>query len=167
MEVNISGVREAIWGKSSHARMIKEIMLVPLPLAASRRLMSFLTFHISICTPYGQPVSKASPMNPTSSLRPRKYGLFARPLTLHPLCGRGAAQWRGTIPRHNRGKNWKKAWRGSVQSVVWAHAALTLRSASVAWGSLMLTMALRTSLETTGENKRRKRRAPKTGHLST
>ena len=38
--------------------MIKEIMLVPLPLAASRRLMSFFTFHISICTPCGQPVSK-------------------------------------------------------------------------------------------------------------
>ena len=29
--------------------MIREIMLVPLPRAASRRLMSFLTFHISIC----------------------------------------------------------------------------------------------------------------------
>lgn len=28
--------------------MIKEIMLVPFPLAASRRLMSFFTFHISI-----------------------------------------------------------------------------------------------------------------------
>lgn len=29
-------------------RMMSEIMLVPLPRAASRRLMSFLTFHISI-----------------------------------------------------------------------------------------------------------------------
>lgn len=28
---------------------MREIMLVPLPRAASRRLMSFLTFHISIC----------------------------------------------------------------------------------------------------------------------
>ncbi len=30
-------------------RMIKEIMLVPFPRAASRRLISFFTFHISIC----------------------------------------------------------------------------------------------------------------------
>lgn len=30
-------------------RMIREIMLVPFPRAASRRLMSFLTFQISIC----------------------------------------------------------------------------------------------------------------------
>lgn len=30
--------------------MISEIMEVPLPLAASRRLMSFLTFQISIYT---------------------------------------------------------------------------------------------------------------------
>lgn len=29
--------------------MISEIMLVPFPRAASRRLISFLTFHISIC----------------------------------------------------------------------------------------------------------------------
>lgn len=29
-------------------RMMREIMLVPLPRAASRRLMSFLTFQISI-----------------------------------------------------------------------------------------------------------------------
>lgn len=33
---------------ASNVRMIKEIMLVPLPRAASSRLMSFLTFHISI-----------------------------------------------------------------------------------------------------------------------
>lgn len=29
-------------------RMMREIMLVPLPRAASRRLISFFTFHISI-----------------------------------------------------------------------------------------------------------------------
>jgi len=31
-----------------NARMIREIMLVPLPLAASSRLINFFTFHISI-----------------------------------------------------------------------------------------------------------------------
>lgn len=30
--------------------MMREIMLVPLPRAASSRLISFLTFQISICT---------------------------------------------------------------------------------------------------------------------
>lgn len=30
--------------------MIKEIMLVPFPRAASSRLINFLTFHISICS---------------------------------------------------------------------------------------------------------------------
>lgn len=33
----------------TNVRMMSEIMEVPLPRAASRRLMSFLTFHISIC----------------------------------------------------------------------------------------------------------------------
>lgn len=32
-----------------YVRMIKEIIEVPLPRAASRRLISFFTFHISIC----------------------------------------------------------------------------------------------------------------------
>jgi hypothetical protein len=34
--------------QSDNSRMIKDIIDVPFPLAASRRLMSFLTFHISI-----------------------------------------------------------------------------------------------------------------------
>jgi len=32
-------------------RIMREIMLVPFPLAASSRLISFFTFHISICCP--------------------------------------------------------------------------------------------------------------------
>lgn len=35
-------------GRDGNVRIIREIMLVPLPRAASRRLMSFFTFHISI-----------------------------------------------------------------------------------------------------------------------
>lgn len=35
--------------ESQHIRMMREIMDVPLPLAASRRLISFLIFQISIC----------------------------------------------------------------------------------------------------------------------
>ncbi len=34
--------------RGSHVRIMREIMDVPFPLAASRRLMSFLTFQISI-----------------------------------------------------------------------------------------------------------------------
>jgi hypothetical protein len=34
--------------QAGHARIMSEIMLVPLPRAASRRLISFLTFHISM-----------------------------------------------------------------------------------------------------------------------
>ena len=71
-------------------------------------------------------------------------------LTIHPLCGRGAAQWRGAIPRHNRGKNWEKLEGFCAKCRVGA-AALTLRSASVAWGSLMLTMG---SQNVTGNNRR-------------
>ena len=45
----MAGCRAGAVREMRNLRMIKEIMLVPFPRAASRRLISFFTFHISIC----------------------------------------------------------------------------------------------------------------------
>lgn len=53
---------------NANARMMREIMDVPFPLAASRRLMSFLIFQISIYRHCGQPVALLCLIAPFSSV---------------------------------------------------------------------------------------------------